>query len=325
MAYEGLRVAVVGAGRHAQTTIYPAMTAAGYDIRAVATRHLETASATARRFGGGRPFDDLGKMLAQIGTDIEALVLVLPADGYEQTLLQCLFTGLPVYCEKPVALDALTLRRIEDVRIKSGATIMVGYMKRFAPAYERVHALAQDPSFGGATAYNAYWGMGPGFGTLDYLMRENATHHLDLARFLMGEVTELAAWTYEPVEQSISAAILMKFASGAVGTLQVNNNSAWDHNNEWISVTGRGPVVVVDNVDTCIYRVPGESERRWSPNYTVPVPGSSSLTVTGFTGALTHFAEVARRGIPCRSDLASALRTTELAERVLTVVSQRAR
>jgi predicted dehydrogenase len=166
--------------------------------------------------------------------------------------------------------------------------------------------------------------MGSGFPTLDYLMRENATHHLDLARFLMGEVVEVAAWAHEPVEQAISTGILLKFESGAVGTLQVNSNSAWDHNNEWISVTGRGPVVLVDNVDSCLYRVPGEPERRWVPNYTVPIPRTSSLTVTGFTGALMHFVDVVRDGMPCRSDLGSALRTMELAERVLAAAARRA-
>ena len=318
------RVAVVGAGRHALTTFYPAIIAAGYDIHAVVTRHRDTASAISRRFGGGVGFDDVDKMLAAVAGSIDAIVLILPADGYEETLVKCLSAGVPIYCEKPVALDVATLRRIEGVRMRTGTTVMVGYMKRFAPAYERARALVQDPAFGGATAYNAYWGMGPGFGTFDYLMRENATHHLDLARFFMGEIADLAAWVYEPVKESISAGILLKFDTGAVGTIQVNNNSAWDHDNEWISVTGRGPVVIVDNVDTCVYRVPGEGERRWAPNYTVPNPSTSSLTVTGFVGALKHFVDVARQRMPCRSDLASALRTTELAERVLAAAARRA-
>jgi predicted dehydrogenase len=293
------------------------MIAAGYDIRAVVTRHVETAKATAHRFGGGRGYDDIETMLEQAGGELEAIVVVLPADGYEKTLLRCLSTGLAIYCEKPVALDAATLHRLEDARGKARVTVMVGYMKRFAPAYDRARALIQEPAFGGATAYNAYWGMGPGFPTFDYLIRENATHHLDLARYLMGEVTDVAVRTCEPRDQSVSAAILMRFDNGAVGTLQVNNNSAWDHDNEWISVTGRGPVVIVDNVETCIHRIPGEAERRWTPNYTVPAPATSSLTVMGFTGALKHFVQVVREGAPCRSDLCSALRTTELAERVL--------
>jgi hypothetical protein len=101
-----------------------------------------------------------------------------------------------------------------------------------------------------------------------------------------------------------------------------SNNSAWDHDNEWISVTGRGHVVLVDNVQICNYRVPGEPEKRWEPNYTVPVRRTSSLSVTGFTGAFDHFAKVVRDRIPCRSDLKSALKTMELSERVLRSCAQ---
>jgi len=315
-----LSVAVIGAGRHAQRIVYPAMIAAGYQILAVATRHMETAQRAGRKFGGGAAFDNVERMLQKLGSEIEAVVVVLPPDGYEEAVMTCLRFGLPVYCEKPVAMNSDTLHRLERERAKERKTVMVGYMKRFAPAYERAQGFVQAPHFGGATAYNAYWGMGPAAPTLEFLMLESAVHHLDLARFIMGEVKDLAAWAHEPEKSSIGIGLLLRFESGAVGTLQVNTNSSWDHDNEWISVTGRGPVVLVDNVETCTYRVPGDGERRWVPNYTVPIPRTSSLTVTGFTGALTHFAEVVRRGIPCRSDLASAVKTTELAERVISAV-----
>jgi predicted dehydrogenase len=108
----GLRVAVVGGGRHAQNTIYPAMISAGYDIQAVATNHLRTAESAARRFGGRRSFDSVENMLSDVCRDIEGIVVILPADSYEQTLINCLPAGLPIYCEKPVALDSAALHRI---------------------------------------------------------------------------------------------------------------------------------------------------------------------------------------------------------------------
>lgn len=88
-----------------------------------------------------------------------------------------------------------------------------------------------------------------------------------------------------------------------------------------MNLTGRGPMVIVDNVETCLYRVPGEPERRWQPNYTIPIPANSSLTVTGFVGAFTHFAQVSLANAPCQSDLSSAILTTELAERTLSALS----
>jgi predicted dehydrogenase len=314
MTGDGLRVAVVGAGMHARTTVYPAMNAARYVVEAVATRSIDTASVLARRHGG-QAFDDVERMLDKVGSNIEAIVMILPANGYDEALLKCLPSGLPVYCEKPVALHSATLRRFEEIRCATGQPFMVGYQKRFAPAHERTRALIRADEFGGATAYQAYWGMGAGFyQDFDYFMRENAVHHVDLARYLMGEVIDLRIFTQIPSATSMAAGLLMRFESGAVGTLQLNTNSAWDHNNEWITVAGRGSVVLVDNIETCIHRVPGEAERRWVPNYTVPSPANSSLTVTGFTGAFQHFTEVVRNKEACRSDLSSAIRTMELVE-----------
>lgn len=307
----------MGAGRHALTTIYPALTAADYIVRGIATRNLESAHAVAARYGA-RGYNDIDTMLLELRNEIDAIIVVVPPDGYEDVVGRCLSAGLPIYCEKPASMTSSALRSIEQARAAAGTTVMVGYMKRFAPAYQRAKALMGETNFGKASTYSSYWGMGPEHHpTLDYLMRENATHHLDLARYLMGEVRELEAWVHEPKAKSIAVSVLLRFESGAVGTLNLNNLAAWDHNNEWISVNGHGPVVLVDNVECCIYRVPGQPERRWMPNYTVPDARNSSLEVTGFTGALRHFTDVVRQGARCKSDLASALATMELAERVL--------
>src|SRR5436190_1824980 len=104
MAEGGLRVGVIGAGGHATNTVYPAMIAAGYDIRAVATRHQESAEKAAARFGGREAFGDVEAMLEKVGKDVEGIVCVLPADDYEETLLKVIPSGLPIYCEKPVSL-----------------------------------------------------------------------------------------------------------------------------------------------------------------------------------------------------------------------------
>lgn len=317
MIPSGLRVAVVGAGRHALTTVYPALAAAGYTIRGIATRNAESAGAVAARYGASG-YGDVDTMLQALQGEIDAIVIVVAPDDYQDVVIKCLSAGLPIYCEKPASLSTEALQNIEQARAAVGVTIMVGYMKRFASAYVRAKALMSDAAFGAATTYSSYWGMGPEHHpTLDYLMRENATHHLDLARFLMGEVASVEAWVHEPKERSIAVGVLLRFESGAIGTLNLNNLAAWDHNNEWISVNGHGPVILVDNVETCVHRVPGEPEQRWTPNYTVPDARNSSLEVTGFVGALRHFTDVVRHDAACESDLASAIRTMELAERIL--------
>jgi predicted dehydrogenase len=194
---------------------------------------------------------------------------------------------------------------------------MVGYPRRFAAAYDKARQLLQDPAFGRPLAYQAHWSMGRGFfPSLDYFVRENAVHQLDLARYLLGEVAEVKA---EAAEHGDCQAVAMsvRFSSGAVGTLGLDDAGSWDHDNEWVSITGQGATIVVDNLEACSFRASGAPELRWAPNFSTPVPRNNSLRFTGFVGAFEHFAAVVREGELCQSDISSARRTTQLAERVL--------
>ena len=312
-----INVALIGAGDHAKRVVVPALNVAGFRVRGVASKTGASAEALAGRLGA-RGYSSTLAMLTDLERQIDAVIIVLPPDQYAEPVNSCLERQLPVYCEKPVALEPQTLSRLEEHRARVHGVVMVGYMKRFAPGYRRAFELTQASDFGEPTALHAYWGMGPGFGTVEYFLCENAVHHLDLARYLMGEVSAVHVETKMAAPGSFSVGVLLKFESGAVGTLQMNTNSWWRQQNEWLSVTGRGATVIVDNVDRCTLLQPNSDSRMsWIPNYTVPLEENSSLSVMGFVPALRHFREVIRDGTPCASDLASAIRTTTLAHEII--------
>ena len=98
--------------------------------------------------------------------------------------------------------------------------------------------------------------------------------------------------------------------------LQPLHDRKLDQRNEYAEVYGKGHALWVENVDTCIHRPPQRPERVWRPNYTVPVAESSAATIMGFVPELEHFRAVAMDGAENLSDIASAARTLELAERL---------
>lgn len=311
-----LRVALVGCGWHARTTIIPALQQAGALIRATCARHLERAQEVASGLAGVTAHAGVDALLAARRDDIDACVLVLPPDGYEDAVKACLEAGVAVYCEKPAALDTATLRRLEAQAQQAAVPVMVGYMKRFAPAYTRALELVRADAFGRPIAVQARWSVGPGYRDVNYLLRENTTHILDILRYLVGEVDHVSAVASRADPDTVAVAAVLRFANGAVGTLEASSAGAWDHDNETLTVSGEGTAVIVDNVEAVSHRAPGEPERRWVPNHSLPVQRNSSLWVTGFTGAILHFARVVRGEEPCRSDISSAVRTMELAERI---------
>lgn len=307
---------MIGCGWHASTTVVPAVLAAGAEVRAVCSRHVDTAQAAARRVGAPAWFGGVDELLARCAGDVDACVAVLPADGYESVVNACLDAGLPVYCEKPAALDSATLLRMETRAAAAGIPVMVGYMKRFAPAYQRARELMAEESFGRPLAIQVRWAVGAGRHDLDYLVRENVTHVLDITRHLVGEVEHVDAAAFRAHGGVAGVAAMFRAASGAVGTLEASSAGSWDHVNETVTVTGEGCTIIVDNVEQCTVRVRGEPERRWLPNHTLPVQRNSSAAITGFLGAILHFARVVAGEEACRSDIGSARRTMEFAEAI---------
>ncbi|MFZ5745978.1 MAG: Gfo/Idh/MocA family protein [Pseudomonadota bacterium] len=188
-----LRVGLVGAGRHAREVIAPALTLAGIEIAGVAARGTSSAANLAELLGNVPAFAGAPAMIASLRGEIDAIVAVLPAGQGEVAISPALEAGLAVYCEKPGALAADELRKLELARAERQGKVMIGYMKRFAPAYRRARDLACEADFGGISALSLQWSMGSLYADADYFLRENAVHMFDLIRFLIGEVTEVHA------------------------------------------------------------------------------------------------------------------------------------
>ena len=312
-----IRVGAIGAGGHATLSVLPNLAAAGLSLHAVCTRHLESARASAARFGAHDAFDDPAKMMAS--TDLDAVVVVVPPDAYAPLVQLAIDAGLPVFAEKPAATSADEADSLAASARAAGVPVVVGYQKRFAQAYEQAQRIIEDPSFGPVTGASFIWSMGPMSGDLETWLFENPVHHLDLARFLLGELSDVKV-IRGTAGNGHALLVTARTAGGAPVSLHLNTTGSWHQRNEVVEIFGQGQAVEVDNVDTCTWRTPERPERVWRPNYTVPLPHNSSAATMGFAGALAHFREVAAGAAESRSSMASAAATLRLAREVADLV-----
>ena len=96
------------------------------------------------RFGIPRRYAGAAELIAAGGIDA---VLVLNSDEYHaECVVDALDHGLHVLVEKPMCLAPREAEAIIAARDRSGATVMVGYMRRFAPAF--LEAVERLPSLG---------------------------------------------------------------------------------------------------------------------------------------------------------------------------------
>lgn len=311
-----MRIGVIGVGGHASKSLYPNFHAAGLELVAVCARRRDRAEEQAARWGAGEAFDSVEELLSSV--DVDGVVISVPPAEYAPLVRACLEAGKAVFAEKPGAATSAEARELAALSAETQVPVVVGYMKRFAPAYRQAREIAHSQEFGPLSlgAFTFAMGSGAFDGDLRTYLIDNPVHHLDLARHLLGELSDLEAYVTELPGFGHGVAAIARASSGAVCTFNFCTTASWVQRNEYVEIFGKGHAVWVENVDTCIFRPAERPERVWRPNYTVPVPANSSATTMGFVPELKHFRQVASREAKSLSDMASAANTLALAERL---------
>jgi predicted dehydrogenase len=309
--FRPMRVGIVGVGVHAVTAILPNLPSAGMQLTATCARHRDRAAEVALRFGAKHAFDDVGRMLRE--TELDGVIVVVPPDQFFDVLMTCIDAGVPVLAEKPGANDEAEAMRLAAAATAGEVLVMVGYMKRFASAYQRSKELMSQPEFGSPTLASFTWAMGPLAHRFNYRewLFENPVHHFDLARYLFGELTEFQVARRDGHEHTV--VVTARSSSGALVNIRASTTGSWQQRMEAVEIFGLGHSLFVENHDTCIYRPMEGPEHVWRPNYTRPIASNMTGATMGFLNELVHFRAAVLDGVPCISDISSGAATLAVA------------
>lgn len=304
-----IRVGLIGAGRHGNAIIQPALRFAAIDVAATCSRHDAPTYPNVRHYIGHE------QMLDAEAANLDACIVAVPAAAYRRVLSDVLARGLPVWSEKPAAENAADAAILEDAAQQAGKPLVVGFNKRFATAYGMAAAAMRRPEFGQPTSFFGKFMVGARYyaDEASYLV-DNPIHLIDLARHFMGEVTAMHIERADIREGQWSYAVTLRFASGAVGGLQFGNTQSWQQHNEFVEITGEGHSVMVDNLVRYHYRPEVGPEEFWEPNFTVPADRNNSLVLAGYAGQFSHFVDVVLNGAAPRASISDARRALELVD-----------
>jgi predicted dehydrogenase len=183
--------------------------------------------------------------------------------------------GKHIWIEKPVGLTAEDARAVADAVAKAGVQSTVGFNYRNAPAVAAARELIASGEIGTVThvrirLFSDYAAHPESAQTWRYererggsgVLGDLASHGVDLARFLLGEIASLAADTavfvperarptgataghtrsaggeLGPVENEDYVSCLLRFASGARGVLEACRVSVGEQNNYGFEIHG---------------------------------------------------------------------------------------
>ena len=141
-----LRIGLVGLGEVAQVVHLPVLQSLPhlFEVRAACDISTTLLQVIGARFDIPNRYDDVISMLDAGGLDA---VLVLNSDEYHaECVIAALEHDVHVLVEKPMCLNAREAGEIIAARDRTGRTVMVGYMRRFAPAF--TEAVKLLPSLG---------------------------------------------------------------------------------------------------------------------------------------------------------------------------------
>lgn len=188
------RIAVVGAGGVAQRHVGVLSALADVDVVAVADPVFAAAEQLARHCGA-TPFQDVEQALDEASAD--AVYVCVPPFAHGDVERSVLTRRLPMFVEKPVALDLKTAEEIDALITEAGVITATGYHWRCLEPVSRAQAmLAGSPPLL-AIGYwldkrppVSWWAQSRHSGGQ---VIEQLTHVLDLARMLLGEAVEVNA------------------------------------------------------------------------------------------------------------------------------------
>lgn len=229
------RICIVGAGNLSTRRIYPYIGAASGQLVGVCDLDRSKAVRNARRFGGN-VYTEVEAMLEAETPD--GLIICVGPEAHAALAPIALARGIPVYTEKPPAPTAAEALVVARAAQAAGVLCMTAFKKRYATAYDRAKRwMAQFPdedlyAISVDYASGAYTNDSPRH---EFLL-DFAIHLIDLIGYLGGDVAEVFSFG----KGSDAYAVSLKFASGAVGSMSLNDGRTFTVPTEEVEITFKG-------------------------------------------------------------------------------------
>ncbi|UWQ20206.1 Gfo/Idh/MocA family protein [Jannaschia sp. W003] len=245
--------------------------------------------------------------------DVEAdgIIVATPTATHAPVAVAAARRGWHALVEKPLAGTLRDADAIADAHARAGTHLLVGHHRRYHPAAERLHAVVASGAIGTPVAASLLWLMckpddyfAPAWrhGLDGSPIRQNLIHDVDLLRWLLGEVEDVAGLASNACRGTArpeSGGAVLRFRGGAVATIAYADTAASPWSFE--AATGENPHIPQSGED-CLF-VTGTAgavafpslrvftgAADWTEAHAVrrePVPGGVPLA-----RQLSHFADV---------------------------------
>ena len=310
-----VRVAMIGAGSMANRVHYPSL--ASFDdveIAAICDVDGERLRTTADRYGVEGRYSDYRKMVEEVSPD--AVYVIGPPHIMFDIWTWCLEQGLNLYVEKPLGITIHQARALAYLADQKGCITQVSFQRRSCPMVVqlREECLKRGPIVHAECSFYKY-DIHPYLQARDHMM-DDGVHAIDTLRWMCGgEVIAIHSVTKRVQTPDINfISALMEFDNGATGVML----NSWSSGRRIFKVEMHAPGICVEAEHENKGRLYAGGDTEGVEYDTRAVAGSDELYVYGgFRAKNREFIDALKNGVQPQSCFADALKTMEVAERIL--------
>ena len=246
MPKSATRIAVIGAGLIGRKHVD--VVAAYAQLDAIVDPDPTTEALAAEK--GTRWFSDLDDYLANHRPD--GAIIATPNRLHLSNGTACLNKGVPVLMEKPLAEGAEEGRQLVTLSNRTGTAILVGHHRRHSSLVKAAKATIESGRLGCVVAVNGMFWLNKPSDYFDATWRTvagggptyiNMIHDIDLLQHFCGPIVRVQAReanTARGFEVEDTSAVILEFASGALGTVSICDTASapWS----WELTSGENPI-----------------------------------------------------------------------------------
>lgn len=312
---DAIRAAIVGAGSMANAVHYPSL-ASFDDVTLVGICDVDTdrLNTTAERYGVEGRYTDYRTMVEDLAPD--AVYAIGQPHMLFDVWMWCLSEGLNLYIEKPMGLSLHQARALAHVAERNECITQVSFQRRTCPMVVllRDECLRRGPITHAVCQFYK-WAPEPFLGARDHMM-DDGVHAIDTLRWMCGgEVVDIQCVTRRIGTPDINFAVAtLGFDNGATGVLM----NSWTSGRRVFRVEMHAPGVCAEAEHEGRGRLYADGDTAGTEYDTREVAGSDEFHIyAGFRAKHREFIDALKAGTQPDSHFGDAVKTMEVAERVL--------
>lgn len=241
-------------------------------LKVICGRNAANVEQAARTYGWEESATDWRQVVRR--KDIDLVDVSTPGDSHAEIAIEAARAGKAVICEKPLANTVAEAQRMLNAVEQAGVVHMICHNYRRAPAVMLARRLIDEGRIGEIRhfrgTYLQDWIADPAFPLVWRLEKDKAgsgalgdigAHSIDLARYLVGEITEVSGHLETFVKDrplpgnrkkrgrvtvDDAALALMRFDEGAIGTLEATRFARGRKNQNKFEINGSKGSIAFD-------------------------------------------------------------------------------